>query len=60
MVYAPPLGDAPVTGQIRATNQVDGWVVLLDDASVLGETPEAWPGVASGKGWQTSVVVPWP
>lgn len=60
VVYAPPLGDAPVTGQIRATNQVDGWVVLLDDASVLGETPEAWPGVASGKGWQTSVVVPWP
>lgn len=60
MVYAPPTGDAPASGQLKATNQGDGWVILLNDASGLGATPEEWPGVASGKGWETVIAVPWP
>ncbi|MDP2311554.1 MAG: hypothetical protein Q8P41_01510 [Pseudomonadota bacterium] len=58
--FNPVTAEVPTGGQVRASDETAGWVILLDEVSTLPPDAGVWTGQATGTGWSYAVEVGWP
>ena len=60
LAFDPVTAELPTAGQLRASEEAAGWVILLDEVATLAPDAEGWTGRATGTDWASVIEIGWP